>query len=168
METSHGLRYNNLALPHFLLSDDGGDSWHLVDSIAAGHGANEMQLVELGNGSVLANSRSLSTGSRQARLALRSDDAGETWTPSTFVDNLPEPFNGCEGSIVSAGGAGNSSEPRTLYFSHPLPATNQAAIPKAVRALGGEANLTGRDHLTLWTSGNDLCGNKFSRPARPR
>jgi len=74
--------YNNLALAHFLLSDDGGVSWRLVDPAFP---ANEMQLAELRNGSVLANSRSLSTGSRQARLMARSDDAGETWTPSRSV-----------------------------------------------------------------------------------
>jgi len=94
--------------------------------------------LELRNGSVLANSRSLATGSRQARVQARSDDAGATWTPSRFVGELasdmcwfympaqwsasrsqwaagepmchlqPEPFNGCQGSLAGGAAAGGS------------------------------------------------------------
>jgi len=99
--------YNNLALGHVLISDDGGDTYRVSSGEGYGggagqHGANENQLVELHNGSILANSRSLSTGTPQYRVQARSDDGGETFTASQFVYDLPEPFDGCQGSIVSA------------------------------------------------------------------
>ena len=63
-------------------------------------GANEDQLVELRNGSLLLSSRSLATGSPQQRVQARSDDGGETFTPSfTYhgfryvqVEGLPESY----------------------------------------------------------------------------
>jgi len=50
--------YNNLAYGHNLISDDGGDSYRLGKLMDEGHGANEDQLVQLSDGSVLLNSRS--------------------------------------------------------------------------------------------------------------
>lgn len=109
---------NNLVHGHVMISDDDGDSWRL----AAANGysrsydsdLNENQAVELQNGSVLVNGRSFATLTNQHRLQVRSDDAGETWTPTRYVD-LPQPINGCEGSTVSTG-RGN---PPVLLFSGP-------------------------------------------------
>ena len=141
--------YNNLALGHVLISDDGGDSWRLgsADGFGGGvggAGANEAQLAQLANGSILVNSRSLSTGSRQRRVQARSDDGGETFTRTTYVEELPEPFNGCQGSLVAGNG--------TLFFSHPLPAPSSGLVPEALRKLSADVNLTGRDHMTVWSS----------------
>lgn len=143
--------YNNLALGHVLISDDGGDTYRIESAAgfgdnADGHGANENQMVELQNGSILANSRSLATGTPQFRVQARSDDGGETFLASRFVRSLPEPFDGCEGSIVSTN---NGS---VLYFAHPNPVPNTGIASKILQDLAGKANLTGRDHMTLWRS----------------
>ena len=47
-----------------------------------------------------------------------------------------------------------------VYFSHPDPADNTALVPDILKLVGGNVNLTGRDHLTLWTSDDD--GDSFS------
>ena len=147
--------YNNFALGHALLSDDGGATWRLRSMFGfgdgEGRGANEAQLVELSNGSVLVNSRSLSTGSLQQRVQARSDDFGESFGRSAFVGSqLPEPFNGCQGSLV--GGAADPTGRGALYFSHPNGAVNHGAAPALLRLLGASVNLTGRDHMTVWSS----------------
>eukprot|EP00658_Telonema_sp_P-2_P057228 TRINITY_DN4567_c0_g1_i2.p1 TRINITY_DN4567_c0_g1~~TRINITY_DN4567_c0_g1_i2.p1 ORF type:complete len:204 (+),score=42.11 TRINITY_DN4567_c0_g1_i2:207-818(+) len=131
-----------------MYSDDDGDSWELSNSQGFGQGrgagANEAQLVQLTNGSVLVNSRSFATGSPQFRVQAISHDGGETFSPTRFIRNLPEPFDGCQGSIVAAGS--------NLYFSHPNPQTNHGIAPEIIRLLGGNVNLTGRDHMTIWKS----------------
>jgi len=140
--------YNNLAYGHNMISDDGGDSWRLGALMDNGHGANEDQLVELRDGSILLNSRSFSTGSSQYRVQSKSVDGGETFSPSRFVYEIPEPFNGCQGSIVS-----NTNG--TLFLSHPNPQENKGIAASVLRLLGGNVNLTGRDHMTLWKSEDD-------------
>jgi hypothetical protein len=111
--------FNNLAVGHLLSSDDGGDTWTLRASHGftepTGRGANEDQFAQLANGSVVVNSRSMATISAQARVQARSDDRGDTWTPTHFVPELPEPFGGCAGSFVSTDAG------RTLVLSHPDP-----------------------------------------------
>lgn len=142
--------YNNFGLGHVMLSDDGGDSWQLGwegEGPDFGEGGNEGQLVQLANGSLLLNSRSLATGSPQMRIQARSDDGGISFTPTRFVPELPEPFNGCQGSVVS------DDDGRQLFFSHPDPARDGALLPAMMRFLEAHGvNLTGRDHLSLWMS----------------
>ena len=153
--------YNNFALGHTMYSDDGGDTWLLGSgsglgggAVAGSMGANEDQIVELTNGSLLLNSRSLATGSPQQRVQSLSHDGGATFTPSRLVPELPEPFNGCQGSITRAGGGGggNSTGAGALYLSHPNPAANHGVAPAVLRLLGANVNLTGRDHMTVWRS----------------
>ena len=64
------------------------------------------------------------------------------------MEELPEPFNGCQGSIASDGNG-------TLFLSHPNPAKNNGIVPGVVRLFGGNVNLTGRDHMTVWESRDD-------------
>jgi len=143
--------YNNFALGHVMLSDDGGDTWRLGwtsegANSGFGEGADEGQIAQLANGSLLLNARSLATGSPQYRVQARSDDGGASFTESRFVSELPEPFNGCQGSIVS--------DPKgKVFFAHPDPKIDSALLPELARLLrAGGVNLTGRDHMTLWTS----------------
>ena len=150
--------YNNFALGHVIYSDDGGDTWSVGakegfggGAVAGSMGANENQIVQLKNGSLLVNSRSLATGSSQQRVQARSDNGGETFTPSRLVPELPEPFNGCQGSIVSTYG-GQVGGKGTLFLSHPNPSTNGGLAPSILHGLGANVNLTGRDHLTIWRS----------------
>lgn len=129
--------YNNFALGHTMYSDDGGDTWQLGaanglggGAVAGSMGANEDQLVELHNHSLLLNSRSLATGSPQQRVQALSHDGGVSFTPSRLVPELPEPFNGCQGSMVRGTSAEVSASggPGRLYLSHPNPAPNSGAV----------------------------------------
>ena len=152
--------YNNFALGHVLYSDDGGDTWVLGSKGGLGGGAdkgsmgaNEDQLVQLSNGSLLLNSRSLATGSPQFRVQSVSHDAGASWSPSRLVGEVPEPFNGCQGSIVAtSGGTNDNNTLSTLYLSHPNPSANHGIAPSILKLFGANVNLTGRDHMTIWKS----------------
>jgi sialidase-1 len=57
---------------------------------------NECQAVDLGNNTVLVNSRSLFSH----RLQSISTDGGETFSTAVPVPDLYEPLEGCEGSII--------------------------------------------------------------------
>ena len=143
--------YNNLAHGHLLVSEDGGDTFSLSlgleMSSRRGVGFNEAQLVQLKNGSILANTRTLSCGSTQTRAQARSDDGGRSFTPTAFDYSVPEPFSGCEASIAS------SVDGETLWLTHPLSKAPDGLLPEIeTRLLRGKVNLTGRDHMTLFRS----------------
>ena len=81
-----------------LLSDDGGLTWRHGESLAGlTTFSNECQAAELGNGTLLLGSRGLQT----RRLQTLSGDGGETWGPTRVVQDLVEPLDGCEGSLVT-------------------------------------------------------------------
>jgi len=78
--------------------------------------SNENEAVELHNGSVLINARShADVGMTQKRIQTRSDDGGLTFGPTSFVKELPQPIDGCEGSIIST----HLGVPPVLLFSGP-------------------------------------------------
>jgi len=113
---------NNLVHGHMMLSDDSGDTWRLAsvnglaENVSEGTPfyVNENQVVELMDGTLLDNARSLATFSTQKRIQSKSFDGGETWAQTSYTD-LPQPLNGCEGSIVSTG----VGTPPLLLFSGP-------------------------------------------------
>jgi len=121
---------------HTLISDDEGHTWRVGDAVGIGSGdlyVNEVQAVELMNSSVLANARSLADpGYEQRRLQAVSDDGGAHFGPARFVTDLPQPIDGCEGSIISAG----AGHPPRLFFSGP----NSRLL---------------RTAMTLWTSDDE-------------
>ena len=161
-----------------MYSEDAGDTYRipggLESATRSGVGCNEAQIVQLLNGSLLLNTRTLSLGSPQFRAQSRSDDHGLTWTPSRFLDDIPEPFNGCEGSVAS------SKSGDMIYMTHPNSVENHGVVrglsltcitesqtqqqqqqhsntqvPETVKhLLNGKVNLTGRDHMTLYESSN--------------
>lgn len=93
-----------------LMSDDGGATWRRGASLGGLFTfSNECQSVQLSNGTLLLNSRGVGT----RRLQTLSFDEGETWGNTRVVDDLPEPFDGCEGSIL------RHASQDTLYFSNP-------------------------------------------------
>ena len=139
--------YNDFALAHVMISDDFGDTWRLGTSWPIGQGGNENQLVQLGDGSVLSNSRSFATGSTQFRLQARSMDAGETFSASTYVYEQPQGFNGCQGSTISSHESSN-----TVFVAGPDPPHPNSVVQELVDRLGCGLNMTGRSHLTLWKS----------------
>ena len=142
---------NNVAFGHIMYSEDAGDTYRVPGGLESatrlGVGANEAQLVQLSNGSLIFNTRSLSLGSPQFRAQSRSDDFGKTWTPTKFLTQISEPFNGCEGSLVT------SKSGDVIYMTHPNSVENHGTVPELVKhLLNGKVNLTGRDHMTLYES----------------
>jgi len=132
--TMRGNLINNIVHGHVMLSDDGGETWRLgkqVNGFGTGNRlVNENQAVQLQNGSVLINGRSFATLTKPRRLQTLSNDGGETFGAVMYVEELRQPFNGCQGSIV-----GPSIGDGALYFS-------------------GPDSILKRDHLTLFTSHN--------------
>eukprot|EP00930_Biecheleria_cincta_P087173 TRINITY_DN76423_c0_g1_i1.p1 TRINITY_DN76423_c0_g1~~TRINITY_DN76423_c0_g1_i1.p1 ORF type:complete len:628 (-),score=79.70 TRINITY_DN76423_c0_g1_i1:358-2241(-) len=137
--------YNNLGIAHVMISDDDGDTWHLGNAMPIGEGGNENQLVELANGSVLMNARSLSTGSPQWRVQSRSDDEGESFKPTHFT-HIPQPFNGCQGSTLGPGGPSD-----VVYVAGPNPDAN-SILQALLSSHCPQLKLTGRRNLTIWKS----------------
>merc|ERR1712194_588956 len=147
---------------HTLVSDDEGDTWTLISNSSSTtgggwpvgpEGGDENQYVELRNGSILANMRSLSTGTPQWRLQARSDDFGESWTRSRFVGGQPQPFNGCQGSVINNRGDSFSEEfdgslpgpdSDTVFVASPDPLSADSFIQKITGELNCNVNLTGR------------------------
>jgi sialidase-1 len=123
---------NNIVHGHVIVSDDEGESWRL-GATQFGEGdkcSNECQAVQLNNGSVLINARSFATLTKQKRIQTLSNDGGLTFGPTRWVDDLPQPFDGCEGSMIRLPQNGS------LYFS-------------------GPDSYLKRDHLTVWKSENE-------------
>lgn len=93
-------------------------------------------MVELDDGTVLVNSRSLSTGSPQFRVQAISFTEGETFSVSEFTE-IPQPFAGCQGSTV--GGPGGK-----IYVTSPNPGRGKSILQYTMDALGCKINLNGR------------------------
>ncbi|MBN2149884.1 MAG: exo-alpha-sialidase [Candidatus Lokiarchaeota archaeon] len=97
-------------------SDDAGGSWRLgqlAPEPGPGH-ANEVQVVERADGSVLLNARN-QRGVKRRKVAT-SDDGGVTWSPLAVDGALVDP--GCQGSII------RHSDPQdgkgsTILFANP-------------------------------------------------
>jgi sialidase-1 len=96
---------------HLLLSDDGGQSWR-VGAIAGFRPSSECAVAELGDGSLMLNSRS---GSQ--RVVSISRDGGETMASSAPDPQLIEPANGCQASLLTYAFGADSQA--TLLFANP-------------------------------------------------
>jgi len=102
---------------HLILSDDGGNTWYVGAQARGPYGSNEATACELGDGTILLNSR----GNVNHRIITLIKNGGLT-TVKTFVDyNLPEPKNGCQGSMLTYS-TNRQLQEATLLFSNP---TNQ-------------------------------------------
>ena len=96
---------------HLLLSDDGGGSWR-VGAIAGFRPSSECAVAELGDGSLMLNSRS--GGQRVVSI---SRDGGETMASSGPDPQLIEPANGCQASLLTYAFAADRQA--WLLFSNP-------------------------------------------------
>jgi Neuraminidase (sialidase) len=114
--------------PFVFYSDDHGKSWQ-VSQVTPGPDANEDEVVELTDGTVLLDGRQNSGDFRRRH---RSTDGGVTWGPDT-PDTIP--LTKVDGSLVrySAKRAGHDRD--RILFS----------------CAGGDAGLN-RNNLTIWTS----------------
>jgi len=122
---------------HVLLSDDGGKTWTIGGSAAAG--TNECQVAELPDRSLLLNMRSYHGKSRRA--IARSSDGGVTWSAVDWDPALVEPV--CQASLIADGG--------TLYFSNP-------ASTRRERLTVRQASAAGTGAIRNWTKGLVLHG----------
>ena len=95
---------------HVIYSDDHGATWQLSAVIAPG--ANECQVVELGDGSLMMNIR-MQTHSEGMRGISVSRDGGHHWSEVVHDANLPCPK--CQASWVGKGDR--------LVFSNPVSPT---------------------------------------------
>eukprot|EP00056_Hartaetosiga_gracilis_P008024 m.115129 g.115129 ORF g.115129 m.115129 type:complete len:377 (+) comp12835_c0_seq2:2432-3562(+) len=99
-----------------IISDDLGDSWRIGAVLGNGHGdefANENQVVELLNGTLLYNARTIGV----KRYIVYSHDEGETYSDGEMSTDLYQPIDGCEGSTIRA------PSNNTLYFTVPTTET---------------------------------------------
>lgn len=96
---------------HLLLSDDSGLSWR-VGAIAGFRPSSECAVAELGDGSLMLNSRS--GGQRVVSI---SRDGGETMASSAPDPLLIEPAKGCQASLLTY--AFGANRQTTLLFANP-------------------------------------------------
>jgi len=100
-----------------VISDDGGKSWRYGDTAAEGAKgfANEVQFVELNDGSVMLNARNQGGGEKLRKIST-SRDGGETWTTTYHDATLIEPV--CQASILRHPGNGDPAAD-VFLFSNP-------------------------------------------------
>lgn len=96
---------------HALYSDDHGETWQVSEVIQPG--ANECQVVELSDGTLMMNIR-MQTISEGYRGVATSADGGQTWSNFRHERQLPCPK--CQASLVTNG--------ETLLFSNPVPSSD--------------------------------------------
>lgn len=95
---------------HTIISDDHGITWSIGNkSFGSPYFTNECQAVELRNNSILINARSL----LNYRIQLISNDGGITFNEPYIVQDIVQPFDGCEGSLI------RDSTSNKLYFTLP-------------------------------------------------
>ena len=98
---------------HTIYSDDHGETWEIGSpDFGAPFLSNECQAVQLKNGSVLINARTVSTH----RIQVLSDDGGENFKNPQQA-GLFEPIEGCEGSMVRYSEGGVDTD--ALFYSGP-------------------------------------------------
>jgi len=107
-----------------VISDDAGKSWRYGDPAeegAKGH-ANEVQFVELNDGSVMLNARNQGGGEKLRKISV-SRDGGETWSATQHGTALIEPT--CQASLLRHPGTGDPAKDAFL-FSNPATQTGRS------------------------------------------
>ncbi len=109
-------------------SDDGGATWHRGELAPNPHElyANEVQYVELADGSVLLNARA--AGNVGCRIIAVSRDGGETWSPLEKAADLVD--SRCQATILRYGDPLDGDESCILFAN---PAHETARINGTVR-----------------------------------
>lgn len=157
IQLKNGKYKNRLVVPfnttdtwqnYLVYSDDGGKNWQRAEG-RTGYGLNEVQVVELSDGSIMANARShrwkghksrpknwdpwnWSRSTRQRGTAI-TKDSGKTWSPVKDEENLIDPT--CMGSIIRIDNP-HGKQKSCLLFSNPandiIPTGPGRKIPKRV------------------------------------
>lgn len=124
--------------PFAFFSDDGGANWQ-VGRVSPGPDANEDELVELADGTVLLDGRQNSGDYRRRH---RSSDGGVTWSPDR-PDSIP--IAPVDGSMIRYSAVRDGDDRNVILFSGP-------------RGEGGP----NRNNITVWTSYDE--GRSFRNP----
>ncbi len=106
-----------------VISDDGGKSWRYGETAAEGSKgfANEVQFVELNDGSVMLNARNQGGGEKLRKISI-SRDGGETWATTHQDTTLIEPV--CQASILRHADNGDPAG-EVFLFSNPATQTGR-------------------------------------------
>lgn len=116
---------------HTLISDDDGETWEIgCRRFGEPYFANEDQAVQLADGRVVINSRTLS----DHRALSYSSDEGETFDQVLQAPSLHQTFQGCEGSFINIPQDDGSDR---LFYSGV-----QGRLPARIY----------RENLTIWES----------------
>jgi sialidase-1 len=133
---------------HVIYSDDHGKTWKIGGTVPGG--ANECQVVELVDGTLMMNTRMQKNGQGKRGIAT-SRDGGETWSKLELDDELIEPV--CQASFLRYTLASTGGKNR-LLFSNPAVAT-----PPGEKS-GKRFNMTVRlsyDEGKTWPVSKKLC-----------
>jgi sialidase-1 len=128
-----------------VFSDDGGQSWRYGETApeeTKGH-ANEVQFVELNDGSVMLNARN--QGGDKLRKVSISRDGGETWSSTRTDPVLIEPV--CQASVLRHPGRGDLSKD-VFVFSNPA---SQFARTNGTIRLSRDEGKTWSESRVLYT-----------------
>lgn len=131
-------------------SDDRGETWRYGDTAEEGATgfANEVQMVELTDGSVMLNARNQGGGLKQRKISI-SRDGGTTWSTTQHDAALIDPV--CQASILRHPNTGDPTRD-ILLFSNP-------------GATGGRTNgviRLSRDDGRTWTASRVLYPGGFA------
>jgi len=126
--------------PFVYYSDDHGETWQ-VGNVTSGPDANEDEVVELTDGTVLLDGRQNSGDFRRRH---RSNDGGVTWGPDT-PDTIP--LTPMDGSLLRFSAQRIGHDRDRILFS----------------AARGDAELT-RKNISIWTSYDE--GKTFTNPVQ--
>ena len=130
-------------------SDDKGDTWRYGDTAPEGTKgfANEVQFVELSDGSVMLNARN-QAGDKLRKIAI-STDGGETWSATRNDSALIEPA--CQASLLRHPGG---SDPSKDVFLFSNPGTQSARTNGTIRL--------SRDEGKTWPASRVLYPGSFA------
>lgn len=108
---------------HVIYSDDHGKSWLLGGRTA--EGCSESQAAELNDGRLMLNIRHyppVSDVAANCRRVSISVDGGDSWSPVQYEQRQPEPYEGCQGSVIRSK-RGTAANAEHLLFSNPASST---------------------------------------------
>ncbi len=95
----------------FIYSDDHGASWKIT--VPAGRNTSESMIVELDDGTLMANMR----GNKKLRAVAISNDNGNSWEPMYYDETLIGP--NCQASLIRYSSLSNGDDKNRLLFSNP-------------------------------------------------
>ena len=104
---------------HVIYSDDHGKSWLLGGR--TDEGCSESQAAELNDGRIMLNIRHfppVPDPAGNCRRVSISEDGGNSWSPVQYEHRQPEPYSGCQASVIRLE-RGTTAKDGCLLFSNP-------------------------------------------------